>query len=337
MNSPQHEDRMDRIWAEAYGPLPQADFDRWRERHAAAVATLESSYGLTLRQRRLRMIRITNIATAAVLMIGVSATAVFLATGHNGRIAFADAVQQMRQVETATWTSASTTTFTPAKDTPAPSGWKVSDADSTTDTTRQWFYRAPNLIREEMSYVSEGRRHKTITLIIDTSAGKYLLIDPITKTAIPIDRESKFRPGVDLWMRLKSEATSEAESLGKRHINRHEAVGFRIASDCLGMTDAEEHTDVWVDPKSKNLVFIEITGVRKLDWGTLKRVAVMRDFVFNQSLDELLFSLKPPQGYKLTKPQVVSFVEVPEKDQSPEAPEPSTDSEPDASRELSNQ
>jgi outer membrane lipoprotein-sorting protein len=59
---------------------------------------------------------------------------------------------------------------------------------------------------------------------------------------------------------------------------------------------AGEATDIWVDAKTKRIVLVETTGAKG-------RVTYMlKDFVFDEELDDSLFSLELPEGYKQIPP-----------------------------------
>jgi hypothetical protein len=83
----------------------------------------------------------------------------------------------------------------------------------------------------------------------------------------------------------------EAEPLGQQEIDGRRVVGFRISSAEIVMT-------VWGDPKTGFPVRIEGTVA------TMPYLKItMSDFAINVPMDESLFSVEPPAGYKVTAGQ----------------------------------
>jgi outer membrane lipoprotein-sorting protein len=91
--------------------------------------------------------------------------------------------------------------------------------------------------------------------------------------------------------------TPDAEPLGSRQIDGREAVGFRILKKGDG-TDiwSGDKTDIWVDVKTKRVVLLE-TGAADGRWKY-----ILKDFVFDEPLDDSLFTLELPQGYNEKPP-----------------------------------
>jgi hypothetical protein len=136
--------------------------------------------------------------------------------------------------------------------------------------------------------------------IIDTQAGKCLMLQPMAKLAIVMDMEKvwedmkKSGQGVppdvfETVRRLVREGSSgtgeKVERLGKKEIDGREAVGFQTRAEMGDMT-------VWADPKTARPIRIELAnemlaGVR----------VTMNNFRYDVDLDPSLFSLEPPEGY----------------------------------------
>jgi outer membrane lipoprotein-sorting protein len=96
----------------------------------------------------------------------------------------------------------------------------------------------------------------------------------------------------------------DAEPLGTKQIDEREVAGFKIrlkrdGTDFL-MGDISE---IWVDEKTKRLVLAE-TSDTEHRW-----VSTLKDFIFDQELDDSLFSLELPEGYKDIGPLQYMFVE----------------------------
>jgi outer membrane lipoprotein-sorting protein len=79
------------------------------------------------------------------------------------------------------------------------------------------------------------------------------------------------------------------EPLGEKEIDGRRLVGYRLTGH--GMI-----SDLWGDPKNGMPVRIENRAP-----STPKATMIESDFVFNTDLDESLFSMEPPAGYKVQK------------------------------------
>jgi outer membrane lipoprotein-sorting protein len=114
----------------------------------------------------------------------------------------------------------------------------------------------------------------------------------------------------DFFFNPPENIPSDAQSLGTKQIGNREAVGFRLQKKTDGTYPwSGDITDIWVDAKTRLLVMLE-TGAA--DGGWMFR---LKDFAFNQELDDSLFSLDPPQGYRmLIPPPEILSVEPPKQD-----------------------
>mgnify|MGYP001468122075 CR=1 FL=1 len=134
------------------------------------------------------------------------------------------------------------------------------------------------------------------------------------KSAPPTDQKAKagvtgkFVPGVQVVDRVRPEgdkfefsgfdnlrnlANIKGEPIGKKQIGEVEAQGFRIQKNGISHI-------AWIDPKTRLPLVIEHT----LRAGDKDMTITMSDFVFDAPLDDALFSLKPPAGYKVTEGQL---------------------------------
>jgi len=104
-------------------------------------------------------------------------------------------------------------------------------------------------------------------------------------------------PLYDVFLCPTSNIPLDAQSLGTQEIAGREATGFRLLKKNDGTYPwSGDITDIWVDAKTRLLVMLE---TKAADGGWLFRLT---DFVFNQDLDDSLFSLEPPPGYTQTAP-----------------------------------
>jgi outer membrane lipoprotein-sorting protein len=107
------------------------------------------------------------------------------------------------------------------------------------------------------------------------------------------------------WLdQLKSYGKNPDKSLGTMKIGGRACVGYEV-NPTGSVTYA-----VWVDPKTSDLVQVEIKGMPK---GSSITKLVMKDFEFNLSLDSNLFSFDVPAGYQSTPaeklPELLPFEE----------------------------
>jgi hypothetical protein len=91
------------------------------------------------------------------------------------------------------------------------------------------------------------------------------------------------------WLEhLKSHGTNQDRELGAEKLDGRSVEGF------VAKQGQHEFT-IWVDAKTNELVQIEHDGLVE---GSPVRKVVMKDFRFNDTFDEALFSFEVPDGYK---------------------------------------
>jgi len=187
--------------------------------------------------------------------------------------AFAEAAQKIQAARTLSYQF---TVLVPGQERPA---------------TGREFYKDPGLTRTETDA-------PTATVnILDLARGKTLSLDPATKLAILQD----WKPADDVKRRLEDRASGttkhlrslagkDGKAVGKRKIGGVDADGFRVDDGGLTWT-------VWVDPARKFPLLMETT----YRFGDRDVPATMTDFQIDPPLDDALFRLEPPEGYKLSK------------------------------------
>ena len=118
----------------------------------------------------------------------------------------------------------------------------------------------------------------------------------LTKIKKPAGPSNPF----DMVRQLVSEGNSgpgqKIESLGKKEIEGHEAIGFRTQSNLVDET-------FWADPETSRLVRVEF------DYPGGSGHGVMNNFRYDMDLDSSLFSLEPPAGYTVDNIEVKMPVE----------------------------
>jgi outer membrane lipoprotein-sorting protein len=157
--------------------------------------------------------------------------------------------------------------------------------------TMQLRFKEPGLVRTETA--SGGGP----VIVFNRQAGKRLILDPSTKTAVLMEG---YLPG-ETRVNAQDEAASGVQSfrtlaekngkpVGEKQIGKTKAQGFRV-QEATG-----QELLIWVDPQTRAPIQVEISG--KFGGGQTYR-SLINDFELDPKLDDSLFSLVPPQGYKL--------------------------------------
>jgi outer membrane lipoprotein-sorting protein len=149
-------------------------------------------------------------------------------------------------------------------------------------------YKEPDLVRFE--------RPGETASIADLKNHKMLVLDLRNKTALL--EEGKLTEGkeggewspVRMVEVLRKLVEKEGKPAGKKRVGDVEAQGFLVKLKGKEMT-------VWADPKSKRPLRVEM-NVRA---GGVEAQVALSDFRLNPKLDDDLFRLTPPEGYKLEK------------------------------------
>jgi len=251
-------------------------------------------------RRTIMKARIAKLITAAAI-VAVCIGIYYIGKDHHSGLAFGEVVKAMQQTRTATWMEV-LEVFPP------------DDENVFVDAlghVAQCAYKAPGRwrldvtskhIRGENKHIEESKKIQ----IWDFNAGKGLLLDPEKMTASPCSYKPE--PGKDSLFRTflspKADIPADAEPLGTKQVGGRETVGFRIrlkgdGTDFL-MGDVSE---IWVDAKTKRLVLAETHDAER------RWVSTLKNFIFDQELDDSLFSLELPEGYKDIGPLQFMWVE----------------------------
>jgi len=128
----------------------------------------------------------------------------------------------------------------------------------------------------------------------DYAQKKGLTINPPMKEFTEIDLSNLSTGHLDIGLmieKLRTLPDRADEELGEREMDGQTLRGFRVTED-------NRDKSVWVDSETGDLVRIE----SDTEFGDgLSASIVLTDFQFNVDLDDSLFSLTPPDGYKLVK------------------------------------
>jgi outer membrane lipoprotein-sorting protein len=156
-------------------------------------------------------------------------------------------------------------------------------------TTMKYFFKEPGRMRGEST---DGK----LIAVFDQKKNKALFLDPKARMALltdgfkPEGKESADEFPLMVTEQLRKLVEKKGEPVGKKTIGDVEARGFRVKEDGRDLT-------VWADPKTRQPLLVETTvRVQKVE----ARIT-LSDFELNPKLDDSLFSLEPPEGYRLTK------------------------------------
>jgi len=211
-------------------------------------------------------------ATAAVILIAAITSLYFIA-GPFGATStvYAEVAERLHKALTMTYT---VTTSMPVEGMP--------------DVEMEVAFKEPGMMRMTMTggYVS----------VMDSVQGKALSIIPAREQFIEMDMsnlpDDQGQNHLSVIEKLRSLPDRADEELGTREIDGRTVQGFRVTEE--GMT----HT-VWIDPKTRELVEVEIEFVNAPGMS-----GTMTDIRFDVELPDELFSITPPDGYTRLELQV---------------------------------
>ncbi len=128
--------------------------------------------------------------------------------------------------------------------------------------------------------------------ILDIRAGRSLNLQPAQKLAMIVElgKQPNGQGPTDFLEEFKKLDTKKAKDLGEKEIDGRKVKGF-VSSE------QGPPTTVWADAKTGDPVRVEVEVPMMGKTSTM----VMSDFVFNAPLDDALFSLEPPAGYRVER------------------------------------
>ena len=136
--------------------------------------------------------------------------------------------------------------------------------------------------------------------IVDYTKHKGLILNPNQKYAIVTEYRNG-KPGIIEKIQellRKTKKGPQVESLGKKEIDGHEVIGYRIKEEGGGYGPLNERfplkTDIWVDSKKLWPVYIEENVT--LPNGAVSKT-ILNQFEYNVEVYKPQFSLKPPADY----------------------------------------
>ncbi|MHC5537535.1 LolA family protein, partial [Singulisphaera rosea] len=188
-------------------------------------------------------------------------TGIVMTSGRKGPgVAFAEVLEHVQAARTMTYTM------------------RIGDTSEPFRVSRM----EPGLIRTELPGGS--------VTIMDRIRGKSLVLNTTGKMATLFENKADGQAGrgEDQIDQLRNFRGKPEEDLGERLVDGRPARGFRLSAG--GWTSV-----VWVDAKTDLPVRME-SQIRLNADGT--KTVVYSDFVFDPPLDESLFRMTPPEGYK---------------------------------------
>ena len=213
-----------------------------------------------------------KFATAAVILIAAIISLHFIAGPFGATTSvYAEVAERLHKALTMTYKM---TTTTPLEEMP--------------DMEMEVSFKEPGLMRMTMEggYVS----------VMDSVRGKGLSIIPEKKQFVEMDMsnlpDDPSKNPLNVIEKLRSLPDRADEELGTREINGQVVQGFRVTEEGITST-------VWIDPKTKELVEVEVEFVNAPGMG-----GTMTDIRFNVELSDELFSITPPDGYTRLELQV---------------------------------
>ena len=254
-----------------------------READVSPIITIE---------RTRKMKRIAKIAVAATVLVALGILISWMAIGGGStNIAFADVAKALDSLRTATYDCTME---------------MKNPMDGKTHTTNmKCLFLAPSRERNEMLMSMDSAKDKSSSImILDHQAMKGLTLAPEQKLAITIDLSKIKKPAgpssmFEMVRQLIQEGSSpgvQVESLGKKEIDGHAAVGFRTHSNLADQA-------IWADPETARLVRVEVDFSGGSDHG------VMSNFRYDMELAPSLFSLEPPAGYTVNNMEATMPIE----------------------------
>jgi outer membrane lipoprotein-sorting protein len=246
-------------------PVPDGPAPETVARTLAALRAADRNYS-RFPNRRFVMRTVTGLAAAVGVAVGV----VYFSASP--KLAFADVAKTMADAKTLSYR---TTMELPGKD------------GKPQAVTFRTLYLDPGKVRQEWP-------GHTVT-VMDLKAETALSLMTETKTAVRMDMKlgrGDLDGAAQTIKMFKEMAEKSSRPVGEKEIGGVKAAGFRVTED------GQEYT-VWADVKTKLPVRVE---AKLRVYGVAEPVTMVLDeFVIDPPLDEKLFAMDVPDGYKIMK------------------------------------
>jgi hypothetical protein len=134
----------------------------------------------------------------------------------------------------------------------------------------------------------------TLTQVLDLEGGQMLVLDSASNTAVYVDIQGQLQDATQNYVKflkqiIRQIQDGQVEEIGEQVIDGQKAIGF------VGRGPNEEVT-IWADPKTAHPIRIELK--------VGQMYAVMKNFQFDEPVDEALVSMDVPDGYTLQKTNI---------------------------------
>ncbi|MEX0939600.1 MAG: hypothetical protein WDZ59_17175 [Pirellulales bacterium] len=280
---------------------PAADFDVWQSRHGEAVAYLNPIATTAYHRRRRMMMRIATGTVAAILIVALGSW--FFVFQERS---FAQVIDDIEKAETISFSI------------------KSFIRRYSLDGERTWIEQAP---RMERAYLALGRYRDTrydkdgkVTLvdIADVATGNVLRLDMKKREAVlKKELSGQYGPGNPFAVVAEILDRESIEFVGEQEIDGMEVNVFRHDRE---LPNGQSETwKIWLDAESKQLVgYCATPGDVAFDPMTapdrdnpaeprfskgVRAGTITSDIIFDAELDPELFSLTPPDGFKVVEPE----------------------------------
>ena len=137
-----------------------------------------------------------------------------------------------------------------------------------------------------------------MVVITDSRDGRFLTLNPATKSAVLLDGKLPGAPkpgsqdiAASTVTNFRKLADKPGEPAGEKRIGDVQAKGFRV------VIAPGYETLVWVDPEKRLPIQLEVTT----PFGEKQMHGTINDIQLDLVLDDSLFSMDPPAGYTLQK------------------------------------
>jgi hypothetical protein len=228
---------------------------------------------------------VSRVAAAVILVLAVAGVVCWFHTGGTAPV-YADFLKPILEAKTARYKTIT----------------EVTGANAAKTTTVVMML-GPSRTRSEMEIEMSNLPKTKLLQIWDGYKGKQLSLEPEHKRATvfdyidrPKDTTPKDADPLAGWRSVLLDARKKPdlkrEPLGEKDIDGVHVIGFRVTTPTATL-------DVWGDPKTGTPVRMDMTTPLMAN---VKMT--MRDFELNVQLDESLFSVEPPAGYKISTVRV---------------------------------
>lgn len=265
------------------GPSPKQN-----DQLLAAIQRAQQSSNQSHLFRRIVMNRFNRIAVAIAAAAALTAL-IWLGAIGSTSIALAQVVEQVRQARTATYLI-------------APPFESVKIHVMALDSGKVRFRMNPgDAMQSQPDQVQQPQQD--VYVVLDIEQNKMMSVDPNRKLAVMLtadgEHAKQFRQLATFLSDFRDLKTGQEEKLGERETDGVTTIGFRLKRAIPFSDEPTGYWDMWVNPKTALPERIEIYGESQKDKPQERKVVlVMRDFQFDQPLDEDLFNLQVPEGYQ---------------------------------------